>query len=331
MDTLTSLRVFCVVAELQSFTAAAGRLGLSPAMASKHLMHLEDRLGIRLLNRTSRHVSLTEAGALYLNQARQMLDGLDELEAAISNVTVSPRGTLRLSAPVWMANTLVTHMLAEYHRRYPEVSFDMDLSGRIVNLVDEGFDLALRAMETDRLDPGLIARPLTRIEFRLMGAPSYLARMGRPQTLADINGHSLLIYSGMNTNGSLTIGGPAARETVKFRTVMQSENETMLHLAALEGMGLVFLPTWMAQPDIAEGRLETVLPDALKFSRALHAVYPSRKYLSAKVRTFIDFLAASAKAYDMQPAHEQGGCVGGDQARTRTCPSRQGLSNPFRI
>ena len=106
MDTLTSLRVFCTVAELKSFTAAADRLGLSPAMASKHVMHLESRLGTRLLNRTSRHVSMTESGMLYLNQTRQMLDGLDEVEAAVSNVTVTPRGTLRLSAPVWAANTL---------------------------------------------------------------------------------------------------------------------------------------------------------------------------------------------------------------------------------
>lgn len=287
-----SLRVFCTVAELESFTAAAGRLGLSPAMTSKHVMHLEDRLGIRLLNRTSRHVSLTEAGALYLNQARQTLDGLDEVEAALSNVAVSPRGTLKLSAPVWIANTMVARMLANYQRRYPGVCLDMDLTGRMVNLVDEGFDLALRATAPDRLDPGLLARPLAKIEFCLMGAPTYLERAGRPTNMTDLNGHAMLMYSGMNANGVLILDGPDGRETVKVRTVMQSGNETMLHLAALEGMGLVFLPTQMVQPDIAEGRLEMVLPDTVKFSTTLHAVYSSRKYLSAKVRTFIDFLTS---------------------------------------
>lgn len=292
MDALTSLRVFCTVAELKSFTAAAARLALSPAMASKHVMHLERRLGSRLLNRTSRHVSLTEAGLLYLNQVRQMLDGLDEVEAAISNVAVVPRGTLKLSAPVWIANTFVIRVLAEYHQRYPDVCFDMDLSGRIVNLVDEGFDIALRAIAPDRLDPGIIARPLTQVEFCLMGSPAYLARAGRPAKPADLNGHPLLLYSGIDASGSVTVDGPEARETVKFRTVMQSENETMLHLAALEGMGLVFLPMWMAQSDLAAGRLEMVLPDVLKFTTTLHVVYPSRKYLSAKVRTFIDFLAS---------------------------------------
>ncbi|MBM7049265.1 LysR family transcriptional regulator [Rhizobium lusitanum] len=291
MDTLTSLRVFCAVAELKSFTAAAERLNLSPAMASKHVMQLESRLGTRLLNRTSRHVSMTETGMLYFNQTRQMLDGLDEVEAAISNVTVMPRGILKLSAPVWVANALVAGMIAEYHQRYPDVCFDMDFSGRIVNLVDEGFDLALRATAPERLDPGLVARPLMKIVFHLVGSPAYLSRTGRPMKLADLNGHSLLRYSGVNSNGGLAFDGPEGRETVKFRTVMH-ENETMLHLAALGGMGLVFLPTWMAQADIAEGRLEMVLPDALNFTATLHAVYPSRKYLSAKVRTFIDFLAS---------------------------------------
>ncbi|MDK4700668.1 LysR substrate-binding domain-containing protein [Rhizobium sp. CNPSo 4062] len=292
MDTLTSLRVFCAVAEFKSFTAAADRLGLSPAMASKHVMHLENRLGTRLLNRTSRHVSMTESGMLYFNQARQMLDGLDEVEAAVSNVTVMPRGTLRLSAPVWAANTLVARMIAEYHQRYPDVRFDMDLSGRIVNLVDEGFDLALRATSPERLDPNLIARPLTRVAFHLVGSPAYLSRTGRPRELADLNGHALLAYSGMNANGSIAVAGQDGTQTVNFRPVMQSENEIMLHLAALEGMGLVFLPMWMAQNDISDGRLEMVLPKAVTFDATLHAVYPSRKYLSAKVRTFIDFLAS---------------------------------------
>lgn len=295
MDTYTSLRVFCLVAELRNFSAAARRLDLSAAMASKHVMHLEDRLGIRLLNRTSRKVSLTEPGTLYFNQVKQALDGLDEIEAALSNVTVTPRGVVRMSAPVWFASAHFAHILADYHQRYPDVTFDLDLSGRIVNLVNEGFDLALRATSPDRLDPGLIARPLTRVEFELVGAPAYLDRTGRPDRLTDLNGHALLQYGGMPLSGGVAFDGPAGRETVTFRTVIQSDNENMLHSAALEGMGLVFLPTWMASPNVAEGRLEPVLPQLAKFTTTLHAVYPTRKYLSAKVRTFIDFLAARAR------------------------------------
>ena len=294
MDTLMSLRVFCAVAELKSFTAAAERLGLSPAMASKHVIHLENRLKTRLLNRTSRHVSLTETGMLYFNQTGQMIYELDEVEAVVSNATVMPRGTLKLSAPVWIANTVVVQMIAEYHKRYPDVCFDMDLSGQIVNLVDEGFDLALRAIAPEKLDLGYVARPLAKIFFHLVGSPSYLARAGQPAKLADLNDHSMLLYSNIKYNSSLIIDGPNGPETLQFRPVMQSENETMLHMAALEGMGLVFLPTLMVQQDITEGRLKMVLPDLLNFHSTLYAVYPSRKYLSAKVRTFIDFFSSTS-------------------------------------
>lgn len=302
MDTLTSLRVFAAVAEFKSFTAAATRLGVSPAMASKHVMHLEARLGTRLLNRTSRRISMTESGVLYFNYARQMLDGLDEVEAAVSNVTVLPRGTLRLSAPVWIANTLIARAFADYHQRYPDVRLDIDLSGRLVNLVEEGFDLALRATSPERLDPGLIARPLAKVAFHLVGSPAYLARGPRPTQQADLNGHSVLLYSGLGDKGSLVLDSPQGPGTVNFRTVMQSESEIMLHLAALEGMGLTFLPTWMTQADIASGRLEVLLPEIAVFNVGLYAVYPSRKFLSAKVRTFIDFLAS-----------QEGLCTGADQ------------------
>ncbi|WP_026791953.1 LysR family transcriptional regulator [Pleomorphomonas oryzae] len=295
MDTLAGLRVFCAVAELKSFTAAADRLGLSPAMASKHVSQLESRLGSRLLNRTSRRVSLTEAGTLYFNQTRQMLEGLDEVEAAIGNATLAPRGTLKLSAPVWIASAFFVERMADYNRRYPNVCLDLDLSGRLVNLVDEGFDLALRATAPDRLDPGLIARPIMDIEFRLVASPEYLARTGRPTEVTALGGHALLRYSGVNLGDSVLLKGADGAHKVTFRTVMLSDNETVLHLSALAGMGMVLLPTWMVAADIQTGRLEPVLPDAVSLKTTLHAVYPSRKYLSAKVRTFVDFMTESTR------------------------------------
>lgn len=296
MDTLTSLRVFCAVAESKSFTLAAARLDLSPAMVSKHVQHLESRIGVRLLNRTSRRVSITESGALYLAQASEMLTSLDEVEAAISNVAVTPRGTLRLSAPVWTATPFFVGLFAEYQQRYADVSLSVDLSGKIVNLVDEGFDLVLRAMARERLDAGLVARPLMDIEFRLLASPDYLSRAGRPASITDLNGHRLLRYSEVNMGDQLMLDGPQGPQRVTFRSAMLSDNETLLHLAALRGMGLVFLPTRMAQEDLAAERLEAVLPEMVRFSTTLYAVYASRKYLSAKVRTFIDFLASRAAA-----------------------------------
>jgi len=292
MDSLVSMRVFCLVAELKSFAAAAQRLRISPAMASKHVMQLEKRLGTRLLNRTSRRVSLSESGTLYFEQTRQMLDSLDEVEAAVSHATVVPRGTLRLTAPVWMANTIFASVLADYQARYPDVRLDVDLSGRLVNLVEEGFDLALRA--TAAPDEALIARPITNVPFYMVAAPAYLKRAGRPARITDIAGHALLHYA-LYPGESFSFEGENGPETIKLDPVLRSANETLLHMAALEGMGLAFLPKWLVTADIAAGRLEHVMPEHVVFVGKLFAVYPSRKYLSAKVRTFIDFVAADKR------------------------------------
>ncbi len=269
MDTLVSIRVFCLVAEMKSFAAAADRLGISPAMASKHVMQLERRLSTRLLNRTSRRVSLSETGALYFDQARQML-----------------------SAPVWLANPAFVSLLADYRRRYPEVQLDFDLSGRLVNLVDEGFDLALRM--TNQLDEGLIARPVAKVAFHMVASPAYLDRHGRPRTVAELEGHALLKYALIPGN-AFPFKGAEGEQTVAFDVVLQTENETLLHLAAVEGMGISFLPKSLIAEDVAKRRLEMLPSDLLSFEGQLFAVYPSRKYLSAKVRTFIDFIAADPR------------------------------------
>jgi DNA-binding transcriptional LysR family regulator len=293
MDTLVSIRVFCTVAELKSFTAAAERLGMSPAMSSKHVMHLEERLSARLLNRTSRHVSLTETGALYFEQARQMVDGLDEMEAAVSQTVVAPKGRLRLSAPVWMANPLFAGLLADYRARYPDVTIEIDLSGRMVNLVEEGFDLALRV--TAAPDPGLIARTIAEAPFHFVASPKLLDRIGRPRSPDDLQGAPLIAYSFVHADGVVTLDGERGQRTIRFIPVLQTGNETLMHYACLEGMGFTFLPKALVSEDIATGRLERVLPDQMFFAGKLLAVYPTRKYLSAKVRTFLDFIARDGR------------------------------------
>jgi DNA-binding transcriptional LysR family regulator len=295
VDTLTSLRVFRSVAEMKSFAAAADRLGVSAAMASKHVMHLEERLASRLLNRTSRRVSLTEAGALYLEQAQQLLDGLDEVEAVVSQGTMIPRGTLRMAAPAWFANPAFAKLIAEFCALYPEVRFEIDLSGRPLNLIDQGFDLAIKATPPDALDPGLIARRLAEIEFHLVAAPAHLDKAGRPQSLSDLQGRPFLLYSGTRSDGAFPLEGPQGTETVKFDVVLESGNETMLRQLAIEGMGLTFAPKWTLGPDLAAGRLELVLPGTLHTAGLLYAVYPSRRFLSAKVRAFIDFLTQESR------------------------------------
>ena len=291
MDTLTSLRVFCRVAELKSFTGAAERLDMSPTMASRHVRYLEDRLGTRLLNRTSRHVSLTESGSLYFNQAKQTIEALEDVEAAVGNITVEPRGTLKLSAPVWFVNARFSRVIAEFDAAYPQVRLDLHLSGRLVNLVEEGFDLAFRVAAPGSLDPGLIARALADMPFLAVAAPSYLDRTGRPATLSELEGRTLLMYSGGRSSPVFAFDGPEGQRSVRFNVGLQSGNESLLHLAALEGLGISILPEIMVERDLAEGRLEAVLPGIAELHAKIYAVYPSRKFLSAKVRTFIDFFS----------------------------------------
>ncbi len=293
MDTLTSIRVFCTVAELKSFAAAAHRLGMSPAMASKHVMHLERRLGTRLLNRTSRHLSLTEAGALYFEQSSPLIDGLADAEATVTQATVMPGGTLKITAPVWFANPSFISLLADYRARYPDVRLDIDLSGRMVNMVEEGVDLALRVARVP--DETLIARPISTVEFFLVGSPAYLRARGRPQRIGHLLNHAMLLYSLMPSTTEWSFVGPHGPEPVKLSPVLQSSNESLLHLAALQGMGLAFLPKWLIAHDLQAGRLERLLPDYRLFEGQLLGVYPSRKYLSSKVRTFLDFIAADER------------------------------------
>lgn len=291
MDTLLSLRVFAEVAENKNFSAVSQRLGLSPAMTSKHVKHVkhvEARVGARLLNRNSRNVSLTEAGAQYLQTVRPLLDGLAEAEAQLTTDSLSPRGTLRMSMPVWMSNPAFARILTAYHQQHPHVTFDIDLSGRKINIIEERIDLALRV--AFKLDDGLIARKLGEVTFQLVASPAFLDRFGRPDTPADLNDAPMLAYSQVAADGRVRFGGEDGMD-IKFRPILLSANESILHQAAVAGMGFAMLPDWAAQTDLQEGRLETVLPNTEWPKLLIQAIYADRSYLPAKVRSFLDFLA----------------------------------------
>jgi DNA-binding transcriptional LysR family regulator len=291
MDTLVSMRVFRQVVELESFVAAATRLEMSAAMVSKHVMHLERHLGGRLLNRTSRHLSLTEIGTVYFEQCCEMLDRLDEVEATVSRAAVFPSGVLKISAPVWFANRIFTKMLAAYQTQFPEVTLEIDLSGRMVNLVEEGFDLALRV--TRQFPTGnLIARPIAPIQFLLVAAPSYLTKAGHPAKPEALARHPMITYS-LRIESELSLEGPLENDIVKLKpfSVLRTNNENLMHDAAMDGIGIALLPTWLVDNDIAAGDLEQVLPQYRLPFGTLYAVYTSRRYLSSKVRSFVDFLS----------------------------------------
>lgn len=288
MDTLQSMRVIVAVVDNHSFAQAAEQLGMSKAMVSKHVMHLEKHLNARLLNRNSRNLSLTELGQIYLERCRVVLEELDEVEATVSCAAVSPRGTIRMTAPMWLATDYFTALLREFRTLYPDVYFDIDISGRFVDIVEEGFDLALRASRT--LQPHLIARPLTPIKFHMVAAPAYVAQRGIPAHPRELKTHDILSYSLVKSR-QLALHGPEGEVVVDVKPVLQSNNESLLLASALNGLGITIVPSGLSEREIELGNLTQILPTYKPPETRLYAVYTSRRYLSAKVRTFIDFLS----------------------------------------
>jgi DNA-binding transcriptional LysR family regulator len=290
MDTLTSLKVFREVVDSGSFIKAAQRLNLSAAMASKHVAHLERQLGARLLNRTSRHLSLTEAGAAYLEQCREALDSLRAGEAAIGMRLDVPRGVLKVTAPVWCANRRFAQVLAAYKRQHAEVMLDIRLENRKVDLVEEAYDLALRA--TRDPSPTLIVRRLCTLQFHLVATAAFLKREGRPKSPADLSRLSAILPTYVNLEG-FAMDGPDGQVPLRLQAAMKSDDTTLSYHAVHAGIGMAYLPDWLVGDDLARGDLKHVLPGHNGPPSTLYAAYTSRKYMTAKVRSFIDFLSTA--------------------------------------
>ena len=290
MDTLTSLRVFREVVEIGSFVAAANRLGLSTAMASKHVAHLERQLGARLLNRTSRHLSLTEAGTVYLEQCREALDSLQAGEAAIGLSQEAPRGVIKVTAPVWCANRRFADVLAAYKLEHPDVVVDIRLENRKVDLVEEGFDLALRV--TREPSPTLIVRPLCSLQFHLVATPGYLKRAGRPKGVSDFERMGGILPTYVNLDG-LEVVGPGGKLKLHLVAAMKTDDTTLSYHAVHAGLGWAYLPDWLVADDLKSGALKRVMPGFEAPASTLFAAYTSRKYMTAKVRSFIDFFSTA--------------------------------------
>ena len=296
MDRLTSLRVFRDVVDAGSFSAAADRLDISAPMVSKHVAQLEKSLGARLLNRTSRHLSLTEAGEAWYAQSSQALDLLDAAEAAIGRKNEAPRGQLKVSAPVWCATPRFARVLADYRAEFPEVLIDIHLENRKVDLAADGYDLALRA--TQEPSPALIARPLCKVQFHLVAAPAFLATIDLPKAPADLARLRAIVPSYVDLDG-LSLKGPSGKPApLRLSPVLRSDDTTLSLHAVRAGMGLAFLPEWLVDADIAQGVLAQVLPGFSAPPVTLFAVYTSRQYMAPKLRSFIDFLATKLGAPD---------------------------------
>lgn len=287
VDTLMSIKVFRTVVELGSFVGASERLDLSAAMVSRHVMHVEERIGVRLLNRNSRTLSLTEAGAVYFERCKTILDDLEATELELGALGTAPRGNLRITAPSWTAGQRMADLLADYRSHCPEVVVDMSFEDRVVDLVEEGYDLALRvARSPNQLSPGLIARPVRPAVFQIAASHEYLKRKGIPQSLKDLNNHDFVAPGNQN---ALTFTGPEGSLVVPMRVVLRYRSTGGVANAVAAGIGLGPVPALLFDDPVFKDVLIPVLAEHTLGDVTMYFVYVSRKYVPLKIRTFVDF------------------------------------------
>lgn len=289
MDRLTSLSVFGKVVECGGFSAAARRLNMSVTMVATHVQSLEERLGVRLLNRTTRKVSLTETGKFYYDRSSHILAELEEADRAAGALTTTPRGTLKIYSSTAIVRFLLP-VIDEYFELYPSVSLDMNIGERMIDMIEDGYDLAIRTVPSP--DSSLMVRKLTPWRHLLVCAPAYLETRAEPTIPADLAGHNCLQY-GYYPYGNEWHFETASGERVSVRidgSVLSNSAETLRHLA-LNGRALWLAPSFVVSEDLAAGRLVQLMPDFRGVEFAINAIYPDRTHLPTKVRLFIDLLA----------------------------------------
>lgn len=290
LDRITSIEVFLAIARGGSFTRAAEELGMSRAMVSKHVQALESSLGVRLFNRSTRAIHLTEAGAAYRREVSPLLDALADVANHVGDLTSTPTGRLAVAAPTSFGLFHLSARIADYMTRFPDVDVHLMLTDRSVHLIDEGFDVAIHIGELD--DSSLIARRLGQASMITCAAPAYLERHGAPETPAALAGRDCLVFAEnvQRNHGDWRFGSGSERETVRVSGAMVSNQGDALRIAAVAGRGIAHLPEYVVRDDLAAGRLIAILRECEVPSRPIHAVYPHREFLATKVRSFVDYL-----------------------------------------
>lgn len=290
MDRLTSMQVFVRVAELGSFVAAADSLGLSPAMIAKHIRALEERLQVTLIRRTTRRQSLTDVGTGFLDRARNILAEVEAAENLAAESQQAPRGLLRVNAPVTFGSTSLAQVLPDYLRAHPEVTVELSITDRMVDLVDEGFDAVIRIGALS--DSTLRARAIRPYQMVLCAAPAYLARRLAPQVPADLAAHDCLGYAYWLPRGEWVFEGPdGATETVTVQGPLTANMGHALRMAALGGLGIILQPRILLQDDLDQGLLLPLLPDWRHAARPMHVLTAPDRRRTRKLGSFVDFLA----------------------------------------
>jgi DNA-binding transcriptional LysR family regulator len=288
IDRMRDIHAFVHVAEAKSFTAAAERVGLSRSAVGKSVLRLEDRLGVRLLQRTTRSVSLTGEGAVFLERCTRILADLDEAEMSMLSHSQTPRGRLRLELPVSFGRLHVLPIVNEFMSKWPEISVNVSFNDRFVDLIDEGIDLAIRLGGSD--DSRLMTRLLAPHRLVTCATPAYLQRHGVPKTIDDLTAHSCLafVHGGRPGDWRFSVDGHVRTVTVNGR--FSSTNAEALRDATLAGHGVARLATFLISDDLRQGHLVPILDEYATDGSAVRAVYPSSRHLSPKVRSFIDEL-----------------------------------------
>ncbi|MDV2964732.1 LysR family transcriptional regulator [Nitratireductor aquimarinus] len=289
MDRFTALNVFRTVVELGSFAGAARRLRLSPAAVSKNIRELEAHLAVRLINRTTRRMSLTEAGALYHRRIAGILDDLEDADATLGPLQQEPRGLLRVSAPMATSLVALSPAIPQFLERYPEITLDLRLDDRRVNIIEDGFDLAIRG--SDRLEnSSLIARKLLVLDHVLCCAPAYLERAGPLETPEDLRHHECVQFSLSGHADEWTFHRAGRSVTVPVNGRYKVTSSLAVRDALLAGFGVSMTPRLYVREHLAAGALVPLIPDWTPMDTTLYAIYPSARHVQAKVRAFLDFL-----------------------------------------
>jgi len=290
MENLTALRAFRRVVELTSFSRAAEEMETTSPTISKLVASLEQHLGTRLLQRSTRKMSLTEAGHIYYDYCVRILDELDSAQYAVQQLVSVPRGTLRISVPTSFGIMSVSALLPEFLRRYPEIRLDLVANDRVVDLFEEGFDLALRISKS-LPDSTLVATPLGKVQHVTVASPAYLQAHGRPEQPTDLAHHNCLVYTLSPTPGEWTYSVRGAEQSVSVRGSIQSNNSVMLRAALVDGVGIAQTPRIVVEDLLQAGLLVECLDRFAPPPRQLFAMVPQQRAVSPKVRAFIEFMA----------------------------------------
>jgi DNA-binding transcriptional LysR family regulator len=292
MDSLSRIGIFVTVARQQSFAGAARELGLTPSAVSKQVQNLEAELGSKLLTRTTRKVALTEEGALFFERASRALADLDEATEQLNELKTRPRGSLRISVPMALGVQYLKAPIAEFARRYPEVRMDVQFEDRLIDIVEENFDVVLRIAAL--ADSSLVARSLAPCPLVVAGSPAYFRKYGKPRTPQELAQHNVLAYTRNKGAHEWRYKSPDGSEgVVALQSSFRSDFSDMMIEAALQGLGLIISPRPFIQQLLEDGKLLCVLPEYRTWpERRLWAVFPPNRYMSTRLRLFMDHMHA---------------------------------------